>query len=154
MKKFVILFVLLSAFFVHSQVETLTGHSFFRDQMQQPGFQQNGPIICDVGFKKDTIKKTIGQKLKPHFMENYLFEVHDKNVNLYISPVVNLQLGQNMLEKDEAYLFQNTRGFYVKGEFLNNFSFSSTFVENQARTSLFYHEQRQVPYGLSSDMVE
>ena len=65
MKKFVILFVLMSAFFVHSQVETLTGHSFFRDQMQQPGFQQNGPIICDVGFEKDTIKKTIGKKLKP-----------------------------------------------------------------------------------------
>jgi hypothetical protein len=135
MKKFVILFVLMSAFFVHSQVETLTGHSFFRDQMQQPGFQQNGPIICDVGFEKDTIKTSIGKKLKSHFMDNYLFEVHDKNVNLYISPVVNLQLGQNILEKDEASLFQNTRGFYVKGELLRNFSFSSAFVENQARFS-------------------
>ena len=137
MKKFVILFVLMSAFFVHSQVETLTGHSFFRDQMQQPGFQQNGPIICDVGFEKDTIQNTIGKKLKSHFMDNYLFEVHDKNVNLYISPVVNLQLGQNILEKDEDYLFQNTRGFYVKGEFLKNFSFSSAFVENQARFSVY-----------------
>ena len=82
MKKFVILFVLMSAFFVHSQVETLTGHSFFRDQMQQPGFQQSGPIICDVGFEKDTTKKSFGKRLKSHFMDNYLFEVHEQNVNL------------------------------------------------------------------------
>ena len=95
--------------------------------MQQPGFSQEGSAICDVGFEKDTSKKSFGKKLKSHFMDNYLFEVHEQNVNLYISPVVNFQLGQNVLNKDENALFQNTRGFYVKGELLKNFSFCSAF---------------------------
>ena len=135
MKKIGFLLVLIFAFSAHCQVETLAGHSFFRDQEQQPGFSQEGQAICDVGYQKDTSKKSFGKKLKSHFMDNYLFEVHEQNVNLYISPVVNFQLGQNILNQDEAYLFQNTRGFYVKGELLKNFSFSSAFVENQARFS-------------------
>jgi len=137
MKKFVILFVLMSAFFAHSQVETLTGHSFYRDQMQQPGFQRSGPISCDVGFEKDTTKKSFGKRLKSHFMENYLFEVHEGNVNLFVSPVVNFQLGKNLVGEDEPYLFQNSRGFYVKGSLLKNFSFCSALVENQARFSVY-----------------
>ena len=73
MKKFVILFVLMSAFSVHSQVETLAGHSFFKDKEQHPGFSLNVPTVCDVGFEKDTIKKSFKKKLKSHFMDNYLF---------------------------------------------------------------------------------
>ena len=135
MKKTGFILVLMFAISAHSQVETLAGNSFFRDQMQEPGFSQEGLAVCDVGYQKDTSKKSFGKKLKSHFMDNYLFEVHQQNVNLYISPVVNFQLGQNMLDQDEAYLFQNTRGFYVKGELLKNFSFCSAFVENQARFS-------------------
>ena len=70
-------------------------------------------------------------------MENYLFEVHEGNVNLFVSPVVNFQLGNNLVGEDEPYLFQNSRGFYVKGSLLKNFSFCSAFVENQARFSVY-----------------
>lgn len=135
MKNFGIFLVLTLAFSTHSQIETLAGHSFFRDKEQHPGISQNNPAVCDVGFQKDTSKKSLGKRLKSHFFDQYLFEVHDKTVNLYISPVVNFQLGQNVLNKDEKALFQNTRGLYVKGELLKNFSFCSAIVENQARFS-------------------
>ena len=137
MKKIGFLIVLMSAFSLHSQVETIAGHSFFRDQAQHPSFLQNGPVICDVGFQKDSLKLSFGKKLKSHFMDNYLFEVHEENVNLYITPVVNFQLGTNVLNKDEPSLFQNTRGFYVKGTLLKNFSFCTALVENQARFSVY-----------------
>ena len=65
------------------------------------------------------------------------FEVHEGNVNLFISPVVNFQLGNNLVGEDEPYLFQNSRDFYVKGSLLKNFSFCSAFVENQARFSVY-----------------
>ena len=137
MKNLGFLLVLIFAFSTHSQVETLAGHSFFRDQEQQPGFSKSTPVICDVGYKKDSAKISFGKKLKKHFFDQYLFEVHEKNVNLYISPVVNFQLGKNLQNDESAALFQNTRGLYVKGELLKNFSFCSAFVENQARFSSY-----------------
>ena len=66
----------------HSQVETIAGHSFFRDQTQHPVFLENGPAICDVGFQKDSLKMSFGKKLKSHFMDQHLFEIHEGNVNL------------------------------------------------------------------------
>ncbi|MEJ6588996.1 MAG: hypothetical protein QNL43_04265 [Crocinitomicaceae bacterium] len=134
MKKLSCLLLMLIAFSTHAQ-ETLVGHSFFRDHDQNPAFADDKPSICDVGFQKDTTKASFLKKLKQHFFDQYLFEVHEKNVNLYISPVVNFQLGQNWLDSDGPSLFQNTRGLYVNGELLKNFSFSSAFVENQARFS-------------------
>ena len=135
MKKTGFLLVLMFAFSGHSQVETIAGHSFFRDQTQHPVFLENGPEICDVGFQKDSLKMSFGKKLKSHFMDQYLFEIHEGNVNLYLSPVVNFQVGTNWLDADGPTLYQNTRGIYVKGTLLKNFSFATTFVENQARFS-------------------
>ena len=72
MKNLGFLLVLIFAFSTHSQVETLAGHSFFRDQEQQPGFSKSTPVICDVGYKKDSAKISFGKKLKKHFAQ--LFE--------------------------------------------------------------------------------
>ena len=137
MKKIGFLLVFISAFTLSAQIETVTGYSFFRDKSEHPNYIKGEQAICDVSFQKDTIKKSFTKKLKSYFMENYLFEVHDGNINLFVSPVVNFQLGKNLVGEDEPYLFQNSRGFYVKGSLLKNFSFCSAFVENQARFSVY-----------------
>ena len=132
MKKISCIIVLFSAVFVHAQVESLAGHNYFRDASQKPGFQ-----IEELSsyIKKDSAQVSFRDKLKKHFMDAYLFEIHEKNVNLYLSPVVNFQAGTNWLNEDGPTLYQNTRGIYVKGTLLKNFSFATTFVENQARFS-------------------
>ena len=135
MKKIAFLFLLLFAFSTQAQ-ESLSVHSFFRDQEQKPSFDRNKEAAkSKTSVLKDSNKFSFTEKFKRAFLDQYLFEVHEKNVNLYISPVVNFQLGQNWLDSDGPSLFQNTRGLYVKGELLKNFSFCSAFVENQARFS-------------------
>ena len=124
--------MLYFAFSVHAQIESLAGHVYFRDQIQKPGYKSEG---VHSHLTKDSTKVSFRDKLKKHFMDAYLFEVHEENVNLYISPVVNFQSGTNWLDEDGATLYQNTRGIYVKGTLLKNFSFATTFVENQARFS-------------------
>ena len=124
--------MLFTAFSVHAQVESLTGHVYFRDQFQKPGFQKEK---SPFSLKKDTTRISFRNRLKKHFMDEYLLEIHEENVNLYLYPVVNFQAGTNWLEVDGPTLYQNNRGIYVKGTLLNNFSFATTFVENQARFS-------------------
>ena len=132
MKKISCILVLFSAVFVHAQVESLAGHSYFRDASKKPGFKI---AVFPSHLPKDTTQVSFRDKLKKHFMDAYLFEVHEKNVNLYLSPVVNFQAGQDWLDEGGPTLYQNTRGIYVKGTLLKNFSFATTFVENQARFS-------------------
>lgn len=132
MKQIMCILVLYTAFSVHGQIESLAGHVYFRDQIQKPGFKIEG---VHWHLTKDSTKVSFRDKLKKHFMDAYLFQVHEENVNLYISPVVNFQSGTNWLDEDGATLYQNTRGIYVKGTLLKNFSFATTFVENQARFS-------------------
>ena len=124
--------MLYFAFSVHAQIESLAGHVYFRDQIQKPSYKREG---VHSHLTKDSSKVSFRDKLKKHFMDAYLFEVHEENVNLYISPVVNFQSGTNWLDEDGATLYQNTRGIYVKGTLLKNFSFATAFVENQARFS-------------------
>ena len=134
MKKISFILVLFSAVFVHAQVESLAGHVYFRDGSQKPGFKIEG---FRSHLPKDSTQVSFTEKLKKHFMDAYLFEVHEKNVNLYLSPVVNFQAGQDWLDEGGPTLYQNTRGIYVKGNLLKNFSFATTFVENQARFSKY-----------------
>ena len=124
--------MLYIAFSVHAQIESLVGHVYFRDQIQKPGYKRE---MVHSHLTKDSTKVSFRDKLKKHFMDAYLFQVHEENVNLYISPVVNFQSGTNWLDEDGVALYQNTRGIYVKGTLLKNFSFATTFVENQARFS-------------------
>lgn len=136
MKKISCILVLFSAVFVHAQVESLAGHNYFRDLSQKPGYDKEQVSLAEDLFI-DTMHLSFGKKLKRHFTEDYLFEVHEKNVNLYLSPVVNFQAGQDWLDEGGPTLYQNTRGIYVKGTLLKNFSFATTFVENQARFSKY-----------------
>ena len=135
--------------FGHAQEENIFGAPYYRDAWLKPQLIVHKPFMPtldlklnleqDSSFKPSPISNIGRAKgfFQKHFMENYLFEVHEGNVKLFVSPLVNFQLGKNLVGEDEPYLFQNSRGFYVKGSLLKNFSFCSAFVENQARFSVY-----------------
>lgn len=72
-------------------------------------------------------KKWLWRKL---FNES-LVELRGKNYELTIDPVVNFRLGRDL--DAGSNLYTNTRGFNVEGKLGDNFYFTSSFLENQAR---------------------
>lgn len=60
-----------------------------------------------------------------------LFEVHEKDFDLVINPVLQLQLGK---EKDrDQTLFQNSRGVLIRARIADKIGFASYLTENQER---------------------
>ena len=102
MKQITCILVLFIAFSVHAQVESLAGHLYFRDQIQKPGFKKED--VC-LSLQKDTTRISFRDQLRKHFMDQYLFEIHEENVNLYLSPVINFQAGTNWLGVDSPTLY-------------------------------------------------
>ena len=144
MKKLIGFLVIMIAFSTFSQTSSIALNTYFRDFSLKPIVLSSQPFMPKMVLK-NTAKITvndnsdneskIGSRIKKHFCDQYLFEVHDERVHLYFSPIINFQIGQNWLDNEGSTLYQNTRGIYVKGTLLRNFSFSTAFVENQARFS-------------------
>lgn len=52
--------------------------------------------------------------------------------HLTIDPLFNFQYGKDFADKSGEKLYANTRGFIVRGDIGKNFSFESSFYENQS----------------------
>jgi hypothetical protein len=63
-----------------------------------------------------------------------LFIVNDtaEKFHLSIDPLLNLEFGIDFADKTHEKLYKNTRGFVVRGDVGDKFSFESSFYENQA----------------------
>ena len=141
--RFLLLFILfLSSKFILSQQNTVSINSFYKDQLYAPqknGNYQEGDFL-PVTESEYNLPKYISDSSKQYYkitsilFKKHLVELKGKDYYFTISPVFDLSLGKN---KDDDSLasrkFQNTRGFYIEGDFFKNFSFSSSFYENQAR---------------------
>lgn len=91
--------------------------------------------------EKDTTKGWVRRKL---FHEHFI-QIEHKDYFLAIDPLLNLSLGQELLQNTNELLFQNTRGVQAFGEILGKVSFYTAFYENQARFANFrteYFEDR------------
>ena len=64
------------------------------------------------------------------FNEN-LFVIKENGINITIDPVFNFETGKDISKNDDLK-YVNTRGFLIEGSLGKDFSFSSTFYENQA----------------------
>lgn len=82
---------------------------------------------------KDTTKSWVKRKL----FDEHFVQIEDKEYFLAIDPLLNVSLGQEVLQKSTERLFQNTRGVQAFGEILNKVSFYTVFYENQARFADF-----------------
>jgi hypothetical protein len=151
-KHYILLFGLLSALLLNSpsfaqQILTPIGTDF-KDKIIAGSedstalFLGNGyyPVTYEEsGYKlptKDTTKGWIRRKL---FHEHFV-QIEHKDYFLAIDPLVNISLGEDVLQNTGERLFQNTRGVQAFGEILDKVSFYTAFYENQARFAGFQSE--------------
>jgi hypothetical protein len=96
------------------------------------------PIEIEKGKRSWLVRKA--------FHEN-LVKVDEKKYAFTIDPIVNFQLGQVQGANDFTYI--NTRGFLLQGRIGDNFTFYSTYLENQGRfpdyINNFVAQRRVVP---------
>lgn len=69
------------------------------------------------------------------------FAARDKEVNLEINPVLNLELGRDVGRNDAIAMYKNTRGFTANAHITSKFSFSTSFYENQMRVQTYLMEK-------------
>lgn len=81
-------------------------------------------------LKSKYSKKIINWSWNKVFNE-HLIDIKKDGFHLTADPVFNFELGKD-IRKDDEKKYVNTRGFLVEGSFGKDFSFSTTFYENQA----------------------
>lgn len=99
-----------------------SGASFFPETETQIFSQKN----LNIDQKQ---RKWVGRKV---FQEHF-FEIKGKDYYITIDPIVDFSMGRNLRDTATINYFQNTRGFEIKGDILDNISFFSNFRENQQR---------------------
>ncbi len=67
--------------------------------------------------------------------QKHLFEIRGKDWYITMSPAADLSRGRDIgdTNSNAPGLFQNTRGVHVEGDLFKNFSFSTSFYENQGQ---------------------
>lgn len=111
-------------------------HSIFKPTIQSNIFIKN---------TKDSIKRNwFVRKL---FYEDFSI-LNKKDIVLKVNPLLNLKLSKNL--DTEMLSYTNTRGIEFKGDIGTNFSFYSSFYENQSKFEPFVYnfiEKRKVVPG-------
>jgi len=75
--------------------------------------------------------------------EANFYEVHTPNFNLYLNPILNLNIGKD--SDNDNLIFQNTRGLELRGDIDNRAYFYTNIYENQASFN-DYHDARIFKY--------
>ncbi len=136
------LVIILSLIALCSQAQTLLPiHSFYKDQLFSNKLDQpyNGGDFFPVSANEYDLIPAINDSSKQYYdlteilFKKFLFELKGEDYSLNITPLVNFSMGKDLADTSNPELFQNTRGFYVEGTLLKNFSFSTSFYENQGR---------------------
>jgi len=148
------LIVILLYFLVHSvsaQHNLISTHSFYRDQLfsnrkdissnQVNIYKGNSflPLTENRYYLPTYLKDTsiLYYDFAEIIFKKHLIEVKSKDCFLTISPMMDLSIGRDLKDSSSTNLFQNTRGILIEGHLFNNFSFSTSFFENQARFSSY-----------------
>ncbi len=106
-------------------------------------YEINKVVNCDSIISSYYLQSEYRNKFKK-WVWNKLFNEHllivdNKEFNLTLDPVFNFELGKDINSNSENK-YINTRGFLVEGSLGSDFSFSTTFYENQA-TFIDYIDQ-------------
>mgnify|MGYP000126705651 CR=1 FL=1 len=94
-------------------------------------------------FSREEIHNTLGYDPAPDLKFNYqkwfwkktfdesLVKLSSDKYELTLDPIVNLRYGNDF--SDNRFLYTSSRGFNLEGRLGKNFTFTSSFLENQAR---------------------
>lgn len=139
--KIILLFILICHCATgQSQLEPIG--TYFKDQLYKkntsasflPISKNQEKLPCMFGVRKyDTL---LPVKTK-RFRDGHLINVKGEDFKLEISPLFNFSLGKDLLDSNNQFLYQNSRGIIILGDITPRFSFSTSFYENQARFSSY-----------------
>jgi hypothetical protein len=146
--RFVLPLILLCSWYsapCYSQHNTQFIDQFFKDNLFNPqivkGFQGTGllPYIESEIDLTHTIRDSSKQyyTLTDILLKKHLFEIKGADFSLNISPIADLRVGKDLSDTSQRRLFQNTRGIYIEGDLLKQFSFSTSIYENQGRFAAY-----------------
>ncbi len=144
MKVFKIILLTCLASLVESsfaQHNSILLNSFFKDRLLLHATHDShvGTSFYPAFESAYDLNKKIADSSKQYYdlteilFKKHLFEAKGEDYYITISPVVDLRRGRDRADTNVRTLFQNTRGIFVEGDLLKNFSFSTTIYENQAR---------------------
>lgn len=139
-----------------SQQNLISTHSFYRDQLfwiRNDMLIANNQTIYKTSYYRNSFLPTTENRYNLHenikdssiqyydfaevLYKKHLIEVKSKDCFLTISPLIDLSLGIDLKDTSSLNLFQNTRGVLIEGDLFKNFSFSTSFFENQSRFSSY-----------------
>lgn len=142
-----LLFVsILLTFSLVAQQNNIPLNHFYKDRLyystnKMEGYKGNSffPVTADQYDLNEKIKDTSKQYylVTEHLFKKHFLEFKGKNYYLKISPVFDFSLGKDFSDTVPRWLFQNTKGFHIEGDIFKNFSFSTSFYENQSRNPLY-----------------
>ncbi len=141
-RKLILLFTVL--FFgintLLSQQNLIPINSYYKDKLYSPFNNKsfsNGSFLPACESEINLINK-IADSSKQYYqitaflMKKHLIEIKDKDYYLTISPTFDISRGKDKNDSLGPSLYQNTRGIFIEGDFFKNFSFSTSFYENQS----------------------
>ncbi len=93
----------------------------------------NIEYFTDAEKAKFKSKKPIGKRF--YQTPANLYEVHIKDFDLIINPMINVQVSKE--SNNSEMLYQNTRGLYVRGKIANKIGFYASITDNQEKDPLY-----------------
>jgi len=168
----VIIAILGWAINVSSQHNLISTHSFFRDKLFETSRSNpyNGNAFLPITEPNYDIQNHLRDTSIFYYdfaetaFKKHWVEIKTEDCYLTISPVFNFSLGRDLSDTATRNLFQNTRGFIIEGDIAKNFSFATTFYENQSRLSSyesifirshgeFYFNNNGLSYNMQNGVV-
>jgi len=141
----IVLILLLLSFGtpLSSQLNLISTHSLYRDKLFETSRTNpySGGAFLPVTESTYEIQKHLKDSTVFYYdfletiYKKHIIEVSENDFQLSISPLADLMIGRDLNDINKRNLFQNTRGFIVEGDLGKNFSFATTYYENQARLS-------------------
>jgi len=131
--------------FTYAQNNLQPVNSYYQDQLYQSNriATYSGSNFLPVAESEYDIihiirdSSILYNEIAVGFLRKHMVELKGKDYHLAISALGNFSLGRDVFDTVNPKLFQNTRGILVEGDLFKNFSFSTSFFENQARFSSF-----------------
>jgi hypothetical protein len=141
MRILIVILFFLGVHFTYSQQNTMLMQSFYKDQLfNTKNSHYNAgsgffPVLesdahTDLWLRDSSVQYYNGGE---RIFKQHLFETRGENYQLSISPIVDFSLGKDFADTAKRQLFQNTRGIFIEGDLMKNFSFCTSIYENQSR---------------------
>jgi len=145
MKYLLSFLVYYSCFFGTSQNNLISTHSYYRDQLMQSG--RSNPYVGSGFLPIIESDYNLNQRIQDSTVfysdftiglnRKHMVELEGKDYFLTISPIGQISMGKDVMDTSKSFLYQNSRGILVEGDLFKNFSFATSFFENQSRFSEF-----------------